>query len=228
MGGQQLTTTPDIMERMRLALVTQKTPDTWPTVARDSVFMPRDWPVQDDATTSDLPIIKIQPPSEVKESKGKFGIQFDTTASIELIAEVSRKAEENDAAAGKVLTALGLIQRQIELAIIGDPILFGGDQPGLVEQLRSVNTKMATRADGKVHRGALSMTFDFVFYQGTEDFQLPVTVDVDSFHLFADLINVADPLGTYTPPMTYTPTPAPRTDGPDGRVEGEIVVDVTH
>ena len=215
------TTSADILNAIKAALVTPPDPANLaqlPTVAGDRVFMPRDWPVQD----YDVPIIKIQAPSEDKISKGRNGIQFDTTTSVEILAEVSAPAEDNDAAAGKVLTALGMFQRQIELAVIGDPTLFGGDQVGLVQQLSRVSSKMATRADGKVHRGALSMTFDFEFYQGTEDFQLPKTVDIETFHLFADLINVASPTGTFVPPMDYTPTPSPRTDGPDGRVEAEI------
>jgi hypothetical protein len=202
------------------AALLRQTNGSYPTVALGNVFLPRDWPVPE----TDQPILKISPPTENKESLGKGGIQFLTSVSFELIAEVSAPALENNASAGKVLTALALFQREIELAIIGDPVLFGGDSPGLVEQLRSVQTKTATTSAGELQRGALSMVFDFTFYQGTEDFQLPVTVDIDRFHLYVDLINVADPLGTYVPPLPYTPTPAPRTDGPDGRIEGEFEV----
>lgn len=214
-------TSATIATRFETILKTQVgDPLAWPTVAQGRVYLPRDWPVQD----VDIPILKIQPWTEHKESLGRNGIQFTTGMSLEVIGEVSRQAEDNDAAAGKVLTALGLFQRQIELAIIGDPVLFGGDQPGLLQQLKSVVSKMATVADGKVHRGAVSMTFEMEFYQGTEDFQLPATTDVEVFHLFADLINVASPTGTFDPPMDYTPTASPRTQGPDGRVEGEVEV----
>jgi len=196
----------------------------YPTIAEGRVYMPRDWPVQE----VDVPILKIQPPEEDKESLGKNGIQFTTKLSFEVIGEVSRKAEEDDQAAGKVLTALSLFKREIEMAVIGDPVLFGGDDPGLIQELTSVRSKMATKSDGKVHRGAVSMIFEMTYYQGTEDFQQAVVTDVNRFHLYADLINVDDPTGTYVPPMDYTPTPAPRTMGPDGRVEGEVVVDVAH
>lgn len=196
---------------------------SFPTVAEGNVFLPRDWPVE----KTDQPILKIGSPAEDKESLGKNGIQFLTTCHIELIAEVSSKALENNKAAGKVLIALALFQREIELAVIGDPTLFGGDQAGLVEQLKSVQTKTATRSDGSLERGALSMTFEFTFYQGTEDFKVTDLPDIDRFHLYADLINVADPTGTYTPPLDYIPTPPPRTEGPDGRVEGELEVVTT-
>lgn len=214
----------DVLNRARDACAAKADPATWVTIAQDRVFLPRDWPVQE----IDVPILKFQAPAENKESLGKSGIQFTTTGEFEIIGEVSRPAEDNDAAAGKVLTALMMFARQVEMAVIGDPILFGGDVPGLIQQLQTVTTQYATKADGKVHRGAFSMKFSFNWYQGTEDFQLPTTVDLDTLHLFADLINVADPSGTYTPPMNYQPTPAPRTDGPDGRVEGEIEVTIPH
>jgi hypothetical protein len=224
-------TSADIAARFKGALTTQPTPTTWPTIAAARVYMPRDWPVQE----VDIPILKIGPWTEVKESNGKAGITFTTTMHLEVIGEVARAGAENDESAGKVLTALGLFQREIELAIIGDPVLFGGlwpaigddpggDRPGLIQQLRSVDTKMATRADGTHHRGAVSMTFEMNFYQGTEDFQLPVTVDIDHLHLYLDLINVADPSGTYIPPIPYPVVPAPRDHGPDGRIEGELDV----
>lgn len=195
-------------------------PDTgeFPTVAGASVYLPRDWPVQQ----TQVPILKIGLPTDDKESLGKSGIKFNTTTSIEVIGEVSAAAEDSDAGAGKVLTALLLFQREIELAVIGDPLLFGGDSAGLIEQLQSVHTKYAQTAEGALHRGAVSVTFNFTFYQGEEAFQQPKLTPVERWHLYADLINVADATGVYAPPMPYVPTPAPRTDGPDGRIEGEI------
>ncbi len=200
--------------------LTRKVNDSWPTIAMDRVYLPRDWPVQ----PVENPIIKIAPPSELKEGQGNAGIQFETTCTVEIILEVSRAAELNDQGAVKVLTGLTIFQREVELAVIGDPTLFGGAGPGLVERLKTVQTKIVLNDDGQLHRGALSMIFDFVFYQGTEDFQVPQMSDLDRFHIFADLINVADPTGTYIPPMDYQPTPAPRTMGPDGRVEVELEV----
>lgn len=227
------TTSQMIADRFQAAFLTQPTASTWPTIAAQRVYMPRDWPVQE----VDVPILKIGSWTETKESSGKAGINFTTTMFLEVIGEVSRTAEENDQAAGKVLTALGMYQREIELAIIGDPVLFGGlwpdwgtytggDKPGLIQELKSVETKMITKADGKVHRGSVSMIFEMNFYQGTDHFQQPVTVDITRLHLYLDLINVADPLGTYVPPMTYTPTAPPRTVGPDGRVEGELDITI--
>lgn len=202
------------------AALTRKVNNSWPTIAQDQVYLPRDWPVQQ----AQVPILKIMPPTEIKEGQGNAGINFETTATVELVLEVSRPAEPDDIGAAKLLTGLTLFQREVELAVIGDPTLFGGAGPGLVERLRSVQTKTVLNDDGTLHRGAMSMIFDFVFFQGTEDFQQPQMTDLDRFHLYADLINVADPSGTYVPPMDYVPTPAPRTAGPDGRVEGEAEV----
>lgn len=202
------------------AALTRQVNGAWPTIAQDQVYLPRDWPVQ----ASNLPILKIAPPSEVKEGQGNAGINFETTCTVELILEVARLSESGDVGAAKLLTGLTLFQREVELTVIGDPTIFGGAGPGLIERLKTVQTKIVLNDDGTLHRGAMSMVFDFVFFQGTEDFQLPQMSDLDRFHLYADLINVADPTGTYIPPMDYQPTPAPRTVGPDGRIEGEAEV----
>src|SRR5579872_2450516 len=105
-----------ILAAIYLALTTQEN-GSYPTIAGQSVFMPRDWPVQQ----IDVPIIKISPPEEDKESTGRAGINFETTCTVELILEVSAKAESDDAAAAKVLTALAMFQREVELAVIGNP-----------------------------------------------------------------------------------------------------------
>lgn len=223
--GGSGTSTLTVMLAVFRALSTQNPDDdSWPTVAQGRVYMPRDWPVTDE----EVPILKIQMPTETKEALGNAGIKFLTTARIKVFGEVSAKAEANDAAANKILMALGLFARQIELAVIGDPALFGGDARGLIQQLISVQTSMAVTTEGKLHRGGLEMEFAFTFYQGEADFQQQPLTDLEVLHLFADLINVADPTGTYTPPpeLDYTPVPAPRTHGPDGRIEGEAEIDL--
>lgn len=219
------TSTISVMVAVFRALSTQNPDDdTWPTVAQDRVFMPRDWPV----TAELVPVLKIQMPKETKEALGNSGIKFLTTARIKVFGEVSAKAEAGDAAANKVLMALGLFARQIEMAVIGDPTLFGGDRPGLIQQLISVQTDMAVTSEGSQHRGGVEMEFAFTFYQGEMDFQQQPLTDLEVLHLYADLINVADPTGTYIPPpeLDYTPVPSPRTHGPDGRIEGEAEIDL--
>lgn len=222
-------TSPQILTAIFAALKPNAAP--YPTPAAGKVYLPYTWPTDPE----DEPILKIGVPEEVKESLGKSGIQFTTGCTLEVIAEVSATAKADNAEANDIWVALGMFQRDVELAVIGCPALFGGaavgadgvwpaGQPGLVQQLKSVHTKYAINSDGKMSRGSFSMTFDFDFYQGTEDFQVPATYDIDRFHIYADLINVADPSGTYTPPLDYTPVPAPRTHGPDGRIEGEFEV----
>lgn len=223
--GDAGTSSITVMLAIQAALATQD-PDSgnWPTIAEGRVYMPRDWPVTDEI----IPIIKIQPPSETKEAIGNSGIKFLTTTRIKVFGQVSAPAEANDGAAGKVLMALSLFQRQIELAVIGNPILFGGDQPGIIQQLRSVQTEMGQNSDGKLHRGELGMEFAFDFYQGEADFQQQPLIPMEVLRLYMDLINVADPTGTYVPPpeLNYTPVPPPRTHGPDGRIEGEAEIDL--
>lgn len=60
------------------------------------------------------------------------------------------------------------------------------------------------------------LSLDVVF---NETFEPVITERLSGFNLYLDALNIVDPSGTYAPPFAYTPTPAPRDAGPDGRVE---------
>ncbi len=82
------------------------------------------------------------------------------------------------------------------------------------------------QASGERHIGELTMDFEVVFYQGPEDFSPIVATPIQEIMLYADLIDVADLLGTYAPPFDYPVAPAPRPSGPDGRVEVAAVINI--
>lgn len=53
----------------------------------------------------------------------------------------------------------------------------------------------------------------------------PAVVDVKSLAIDLDLVNVVDKLGRYSNPLfPDSVKPAPRLQGPDGRIEGQVVV----
>lgn len=55
----------------------------------------------------------------------------------------------------------------------------------------------------------------------------PKVVDVKSLAIDLDLVNVVDKLGTYENPLfPDSVKPAPRLRGPDGRLEGQVVVEL--
>lgn len=183
------------------------------TVAGDRIYSPRDWP----ASTGDLPIIKIAQPIERKDSQGPNAPAYDVTATVQVIATVTLlPAITNDQAAGVAQGALAVVQRQIERAVINNYELYL-----VISEIVSVDVKSEVRSTGSGHIGELTMDFAMKFYQGTEAFYPIDTTPISEFALLADMINVADKLGTYTqdPDFPYPVAPAPRIEGPDGRVE---------
>lgn len=183
------------------------------TVAGDRVYSPRDWP----AATSDLPIIKIAQPFERKDSQGPNAPAYDVSSTIQVIATVTLlPAITNDQAAGIAQSALAIVQRQIERALINNYDLYL-----VISEIVSVDVKSEIRSDGSGHVGELTMDFVMKFYQGTAAFYPIDTVEISELALLGDMINVVDKLGTYpaSPDFPYPVAPAPRIEGPDGRVE---------
>ena len=83
-----------------------------------------------------------------------------------------------------------------------------------------MRTQTAVQADGETHIGGLQIELGVTMY---ETFYPDVTAVLEEIDLTADLVNVADPTGTYpNPPFPDAVVPAPRTAGPDGRAEGFV------
>lgn len=200
-----MTTTDDLM-RLTVAALAGK------TIAGAAIYSPRDWP----SIPEGYPMIKIATPMERKDSLGPNAPQYDCTTTIQVIGTLKLKPVTNDQAAGVAQAALGAFQRQIERAVINDYDLYRE-----ISEIVSVDVKNDVRSDGSAHLAELTMDLVMKFYQGTEDFAPIPTTDVKEIALFMDLLAPADLLGTYTPDphFPYARPAAPRTQGPDGRVE---------
>jgi hypothetical protein len=183
------------------------------TGAANQVFLPRDWP--DDLGV--MPILRLTTPTERKQSLGRSGAQqFTVVATVRVLGRLTAPAQNGDAGAAAVLTALGVLQRQIEVAVINSY-----DLTLLIQQIAFVEATNRVTSEAKQHVGELVMDFGLEFYQGPEDFAQPTLSALEEMAVFTDLINVYDPNGTYpTPPFPNAVQPAPRAAGPDGRVEG--------
>lgn len=185
------------------------------TNVASSVYTPLDRPTW----SGNYPVIFIQTPSEEKESLGRNGApQFIVTTTVRIIARVEQPKEANGAGAAKAELALEALQDQIEKSLI--------NYPKLMQQLQQfawVRVQKEVNGDGEKHLGELLMDFGMEFYQGPEDFYPIETDPLEEITVDADLLNVADPTGTYpNPPFPDSVTPAPRTSGPDGRSEGGL------
>jgi hypothetical protein len=165
------------------------------------------------------PVIFLQTPSEDKESLGRNGApQYVVTTTVRVVARVQQPQEANDAGAAKAELALEQLQAQIEVALINNPALMSK-----LQQFAWVRVQKQVSGESAVHLGELVMEIGMEFYQGPEDFYPIVGAPIEQITIDADLVNVADPTGTYAnPPFPDAVVPAPRTSGPDGRAEGGL------
>ncbi|KDR25463.1 hypothetical protein BG60_28250 [Caballeronia zhejiangensis] len=178
------------------------------TIPGVTVYSPGDWNV----AAPKLPAIKLRPAKERKQSNGRNGpTAFTTIAAFEIKAEVS-------AASGPAaLLALETLGAEIEEAVFKSIPL-----RRIVQDFSFCDTETEVTADGSTHVGGLSVLLGVEF---VETFYPDINTQLLAMDVTADLTNVADPNGTYpNPPFPDAVTPAPRTQGPDGRAEGEVNV----
>lgn len=182
------------------------------TIAGPRVYAASAWPT----VLPIEPYIVFEPVDEDKVSAGLGAPQFNTTAIIVLHGRVTAAAQAADGAANAVRQVLKAFRRQIEVAVINDYALTRS-----VSSFASVRSRIKTEDSGRQLVGEVAVEFRLAFYQGPELFHPAEADPIDEVRIYADLVNVADPSGTYTPPFDYPVTNAPRSAGPDGRIEGQ-------
>ncbi|MFM0689238.1 hypothetical protein PQQ77_24910 [Paraburkholderia strydomiana] len=170
------------------------------------LYSPGDWNV----TAAKLPAIKVRYGGEEKQSLGDNGqTAFNTTSIFEIRVEVS--AVSGPAA----LLALEGLQADIEAAIFKSVPL-----RKLAQDFPFMRTQTDVSSDGETHIGGMLISLGVQMY---ETFYPDVNAQLAEIDLTADLVNVFDPTTTYPdPPFPDAVTPAPRTEGPDGRAEGFV------
>lgn len=196
------------------------------TAAGKRVYSPRDWPT----AGADYPAILVSTPDEEKDGTDgreyRNGPYFNVTVTLRVQARVSVPAGANDIGGVKALAALDVLQPQIEKALINNPTIMADGKGGLrFSGQPFVHVQNRTSAEGANHVGDLQMDIGFEFRQAHEDFYPIVGDPLTDLEISVDPTNVADPTGTYAPTFDYPVTPAPRTEGPDGRREGGIKID---
>lgn len=190
------------------------------TGAGARVYAPRDWPT----TADEMPILLVQSPSEHKQSLGRSGApQFTVTATIRVVGRLTAKASAGDAGAAAALSAVGVLQRQIEIAVINNY-----DLERQIQQISSVAVTNSVTTDAELHIAELVMDFALEFYQGPEDFAPIAATPLEELAIYADLVNVFSPTGTFVgaEPFAAGINPAPRTAGPDGRPEAKALIEL--
>lgn len=208
------------LRSIAVGLLATQNPDlTYPTAAGPNVFSPLTRPSWDNS----YPVIFLRTPEEEKTSEGRATVQFTVLSTLRVTARVQATTEE------ACEVQLEALKAQIEGTLINNPALMS-----LIQQIAFVRVGIDVTARGDFQLGEMMMDLGLEFYQGPEDFYAIPTVPLTKIRIYTDLTNVADPTGTY-PPSTesYDPdldtvgtpfpsNPAPRTEGPDGRIEGGL------
>ena len=190
------------------------------TDAGDSVFPMLDW-----ATWSgSYPVVYFEPFKDGKESLGRqSGQQFTVTGTFPLLVRIERPAKANNQGTIDTQRALEIIQRQIERTLVNYPPL-----QQLIQHMPLINTEIEVSGEGAKNLGELRMDIGLEYYQGPEDFYPVPSEPLERMTVDVDTANVFDATGTYIdPPFPGAVTPAPRTEGPDGRSEGGLDINLS-
>jgi hypothetical protein len=186
------------------------------TDAGVNVFTPRTWSTWEEIH----PCLLVEATLEQKTSLGTNAPEFEVVSTIRVIAETMTQAEADNYGARAARAAMWCLQRQIETAIINNEQLMP-----LISEFPSITSKIGDSKEGGHHYAQLVMDFTLKFYQGPEDFYQPDVFSIQEITTTIDATNVFDPNGTYDDPLfPDAASPAPRTTGPDGRVEAGTII----
>jgi len=193
------------------------------TLANDRVFSPRDWPV----TGAKTPLIVVRTRQEKRSPLGAALMgppQFNSTIMLSVVGEIERNTEED---AEEAAEALG---QQIEGAILRNGRFLYENQ---VQNVSMADVDIKVESPGEGHIGVVAITFGIEVYQvfepNVDAAGNPLGTPLTEVDAHVDATNVFDRTGTYPAPTdpACTPTPAPRTAGPDGRDEGFLKIPLT-
>lgn len=192
------------------------------TLAQESVFTPRTWPTASAA----LPCIIVRTPVVRRGSVGPVGPPtFNSEVVLSVVGRIDATTEMEADELARVLC------EQIETAILRNgQFIFESE----IQHFPSVSTEFKVSAEAKRFIGEAHCSFScsvFEVFEPNIDAagdQFPPRDLIAGIDIKADLINVADPTGEYDTPTApaYTPTTAPRTEGPDGRLEASMQINL--
>lgn len=181
------------------------------TAAGRRVYALRDVPTEE----PDYPCIIVYTPHEMKKSIMTGGVpEFDTTVAMQFLCRTT------GVTGYAAQYAADLLARQVEDALLLDP-----EFVRTVQRFDSVETTMTLNGEHEYHVAEAAVTFGLEIFQ---DYDPGDSIEdtLEGIDIHVDAITPADATGTYAnPPFPSSVTPAPRTQGPDGRDEGALRID---
>jgi hypothetical protein len=196
-----------MLTRVKLRILALEALRNARTLAGENVYE-YDWP------TNKLtqPAILLNWDKEHKESMARTQPNFTTVAR--LILDIRIMAEDVVTARTRLDTLLW----QIEQAILTDYNL-----RKQVQQFPFVDTESHIDSTTGEHIALAMMAIGLEFFEDQNQYPPVNAVPLDQVAINVDLVNVFDATGTYpNPPFPNAVEPAPRSQGPDGRLEGFV------
>lgn len=190
------------------------------TVFGENLFSPRARPTG----TETMPIGMFRPAKARKENTaGRNGpVLFTCKGAFPFVGRLRAAAQAGDAAAAALDAALGIAQRQLEVAIVNAVPL-----RRLIQAFDTLEVDTNVKREGEWYLGEVILVFHLEYLQDYDDFAQVVTDQITQIATYVDLVNVFSPSDDVSNPdeVTLFPgvaLPAPRTSGPDGRPEAVL------
>lgn len=200
-----------MLTRVRLRIIALNALIAAETDAGKNVYE-YDWPTNE----LTMPAILVNWDRERKASNGRTQPNFTTMAS--LILDVRLEATDVKTARKKLDNLLW----QIEQAI-----LTSYELRKEVQQFPFVETESNVDSTSGKHVAHATVTFAMEFFEDQNQYPAIPAVPLKEIDIDVDLVNRFDPTGTYPDPdFPGSVVPAPRTQGPDGRNEGKLVIEL--
>jgi hypothetical protein len=192
------------------------------TAAGSRVYPTRAAPV----TNPELPILLVYTPECRGEAMGTAGQPLLKT--IQMLVVEGRTASVDEAQCGIDLDAL---MDPILDALLCDPAFRSmKDECGhlRIERVASIETRTAVLTTEQSGDRIIGRGVHLIGLQTTAEYRQRGGVPLSQVTVTEDIINVASPTGAFTDDLdagfNNTPTPSPRTRGPDGRAESSFTI----
>jgi hypothetical protein len=198
-------------------------------VAPSSILIHPDWPTMSPV----YPALLVYTRSERKESKLRGPPEYDTTLPL----TIGIRFEGDSAPAA--LAGAEALEETVEAALLSS-------QPFMtqLQQVAFIDKSIEVTSGGKKHLAEITLDLGLEYFEAFEwnctgtnglgYFPIPESppailsgpvINLLQVNVTLDSINVFDPTGTYPPgEFASSVTPAPRTQGPDGRAEGTLQI----
>jgi len=169
-----------------------------------------DWPVGEEK----LPAVLINWETEHKTSMSRAQPNFTTVATLRLLIRLMANTK------AQVREATDRLVWQVEQALLTNYNLRLE-----VQQFVFVTTTGDIDSNTGKHIAEYRMDIGLEFFEDQNQYPAIPSTPLTQINATLDALNRFDPTGTYPdPPFPDSVKPAPRTEGPDGRSEGTLVI----